>query len=208
MRICATVAIFVIVFSSSFARADGHVGGASPLAPENLYKEDGSRIPSGCFAGLLRLMKDAPGKFGWAARALAATQILDKPSFSWEIAYGERVTYVVDFSESCNLHNAGYQGRFKAWIRGQGWIEQPLVYDKILSVKIDYSAMSREDVDEHFRQDMRAECEQQIGRQGDPRGRRIAIQYCQEHGTSDPISTGAETLYDFARKHGDQFYHQ
>ena len=77
---------------------------------------------------------------------------------------GEKWTYEVDFRDACNLHDAGYEGRFGGIVDGT-WVEQRLVYDRILDVDVDFSTWSRAQVDEYFYQDMRALCTQQIVQQ-------------------------------------------
>ena len=131
------------------------------------------------------------------------------PPSSPDACDGETWTYDVDFRDACNLHDAGYEGRLGLIVDGV-WVEQRLVYDRILDVDVDYSTRSRRQVDEHFYADMRALCVQQIVRQPGrapfaERGWRSAVEACGHDGKGPLIggSWGAATLYRLVAMFGD-----
>jgi hypothetical protein len=83
--------------------AAAHADGAAVLVkPETLVDHAGHAVVNGCGSDLFRLTS--------IDRRLANLH-----TYKFEVAYGEYATYTVTFVESCNLHDAGYQGRF--WVR-------------------------------------------------------------------------------------------
>jgi len=167
--------------------------------PEDLYKPDlRSRVINGC--GPEFLMVNTEKRFG------------DAHSYRFGgDGQGEYVTYTVNFRDSCNLHDVGYQGRYFAAVDGQ-WVSQPLVYDKILGQYVDYTNASRAQVDAHFWADMQAQCEQQIrqqfpettyGREATRTMQDRAIALCK----GDTFGyVGAGTMYSLVRTLGRSAY--
>jgi len=186
----AAVALFMLISATSDAQAQS-VG----AYPEQLFKPDGrSPVINGC--GPESLMVNREKRF------------MDAHSYKFGgDGQGEYVTYTVNFRDSCNLHDVGYQGRYFVAVEGQ-WVSQPLVYDKILGQYVDYSNASRAQVDAHFWADMQAQCEQQIrqqfptttyGRQASRSMQDRAIALCK----GDAFGyVGAGTMYSIVRSYG------
>lgn len=91
----------------------------------------------------------------------------------------------VSFKAACDLHDAGYAGA--------------VVRDKLRGGIKDFRRWTRKQVDDKFLADMRFLCEQQIAK-----GERIVLDKCRGHGGN--ASIGAESRYDFVRKHGDDYF--
>lgn len=89
----------------------------------------------------------------------------DHHSYKFGVDRGEYVTYTVNFRDSCNLHDVGYQGAYFVQTAPGTWIRDPLVYNKIRGDYVNYTNMSRAEVDQRFLVDMQAQCEQQIRQQ-------------------------------------------
>lgn len=179
--------------------------------PERLVRPDGTPVVNGCGPGWAP-WQDADswrfadqhayheGGFGYCQRL---------PPSSSDSCDGEKWTYEVDFRDACNLHDAGYEGRFGVIVDGT-WVEQRLVYDRVLDVDVDFSTWSRAQVDEHFYQDMKALCTQQVVQQEgrSPYAERAwasALASCQGRGQGPAIggSWGADTMFGFVRLYGD-----
>lgn len=145
----AGIAAFTFVLIAAATNAQAQPVGAYP---EQLVKPDGrSRVINGC--GPESLMANNEKRFG------------DSHSYKFGgDGQGEYVTYTVNFRDSCNLHDVGYQGQYLTAVNGQ-WIRQPQVYDKILGQYVDFTNASRAQVDSHFWADMQAQCDQQIRQQ-------------------------------------------
>lgn len=196
MRSTAGFAAVALMLISATSVAEAQPVGAYP---EQLVKPDGrSRVTNGC--GPESLMVSREKRF------------MDVHSYKFGgDGQGEYVTYTVNFRDSCNLHDVGYQGRYVTAVDGQ-WISQPLVYDKILSQYVDYSNASRAQVDAHFWADMQAQCDQQIRQQfpettyGRPATRSMqdrAVELCK----GDAFGyVGAGTMYSIVRSFGRSAY--
>ncbi len=115
---------------------------------------------------------------------------------SMEPRFGDRSTYlnsndpagqtfVVDFRDACNLHDAGYSGA--------------KVRDKLNGRTIDFFTWTRQEVDEKFLDDMRNLCEKAI-----PAWAKTALADCKANGGK--TSFGAESRYDVVRRFGGLFY--
>ncbi|HTR53354.1 MAG TPA: hypothetical protein VMJ10_21820 [Kofleriaceae bacterium] len=227
MRALATLVAAVIGLGvANFAFADDNDGDDAPRArpsayPENLVKADGSRIRSGCLPGIMELagkvVDAAPTKYGWIGKLILATHFLDRPSYSFEVGYGERVTYKFNFTRSCNLHDAGYEAQYYGRVDG-GLTPSPLVYDQVFNQYVDYTNMSRDAIDQRFLADMRQECvtqlQAQLASETDQyrlgqlkRGAKEALSACQGNGRESNWPTwGAASLYEITQKYGDAFY--
>ena len=94
-------------------------------------------------------------------------------------------SYTVDFTEACNLHDAGYGGA--------------VVRDKLRGGIKDFRGWSRKQVDEKFLADMRLLCERTI-----PKSAVYALRNCRGRGGN--VSIGAESRYEFVRDHGARFF--
>ncbi len=92
--------------------------------------------------------------------------------------------YEVDFSDACNLHDAGYGGY--------------AVEDKINGGIVDYRDWSRPRIDRKFLADMRKLCAQRMP------NAKIALANCQDRGGSATI--GARHLYEVVAKIGWRFF--
>ncbi len=107
--------------------------------------------------------------------------------------FGNRHTYQqsltrsfsVDFSEACNLHDAGYGGH--------------TVADSINGGIVDYHSWSRPRVDRKFLGDMRKLCDRTI-----PAWAKNAHEKC--YSTGGTLSIGALALYNFVARHGWRFF--
>lgn len=185
------VGLALLAFLAVTVHADGNT---VLVKPDTLVDQQGHAVVNGCGPGSLQLTTTDRR---WA----------NAHTYTFDVAYGDPVTYTVNFVESCNLHDAGYLGRFWVHLTDGRWVAQPRVYDKILNQSIDYSITSREWVDKHFLADMRAECDQQIGQQDPPRGRAQALIYCKGVGPMDGLGGwGAETLYTLVRNYGERAF--
>jgi hypothetical protein len=211
--VAAIVACLLLALDPAHAderRLRAHRG----VAPERLVKPDGTPIANGCGPGWASWQDG----FSWR---LANRHAYDEGGYGRceslapsdpDSCNGRTWTYEVDFRDACNLHDAGYQGRLGVMVDGR-WVEQRLVYDKILDIDVDYSTWSRQQVDERFYQDMLASCEQQIVPQEGQapfaeRAWRRALDACKHRGQGLSVgaSWGAETLYIFVRGHGHQWF--
>lgn len=173
-----------MLFIATTTHADDDDDTPVGVYPEALVKLGGGAVVNGCGPEALQFT-DTDHRFA------------NKHTYKFEIDRGFYKSYTVNFVASCNLHDAGYEGRFKAAVGGR-WVNQPLVYDRILKQYVDYSTKSRAWIDQRFLDDMRAECDQQIGRQDPPEGRARAITMCK----GDPFGVwGAETLYKLVRQY-------
>lgn len=94
-------------------------------------------------------------------------------------------SYTVDFTEACNLHDAGYGGA--------------VVRDKLRGGIKDFRGWSRKQVDKKFLADMRLLCERHI-----PKSAVYALRNCR--GTGGNVSIGAESRHEFVREHGARFF--
>ena len=177
-----------------FATAVHADGDAVLVKPDTLVDQAGHAVVNGCGPGSLQL-------------TTTDRRFANAHTYKFEVDRGDYQSYTVNFVESCNLHDAGYQGRFWVHLTDGRWVAQPHVLDKILNQYIDYSSTSREWVDKHFLADMQAQCDQQISQQGDPRGRAQALIYCKGVGPEDGLGGwGAETLYTLVRNYGDSAF--
>lgn len=93
--------------------------------------------------------------------------------------------FEVDFTEACNLHDAGYAGA--------------IVRDKLRGGIKDFRGWSRLQVDKKFLADLRLLCERQI-----PRAKSIALANCRASGGN--LSFGAETRYNVVRCFGYKLF--
>lgn len=181
------------------------------VEPERLVDPDGSPIANGCGPGWASWQDGA----SWRLANRHAYQVGGSgycqalPSSDPESCDGEEWTYEVDFLAACNLHDVGYAGRFGVMVDGT-WVEQRLVYDRILDIDVDFSTWSRAQVDEHFYEDMSALCAQQIVQQEGrapyaARAWRRALDACEHSGQGPAVggSWGAETMYRLVRAYGD-----
>lgn len=165
--------------------------------PEKVLNQDGQQVINGCGPHALML--------GGADR-----RFMDSHIYRFDVSRGESVVWTVNFRDSCNLHDIGYEGKYIASFAGQ-WV-RPLVYDKILNQYIDYSIVSRKWIDDHFLEDMRAQCDQQIRQDAmvrrqagrDWRGWEKAIQYCQANGQGTAF--GAVSMHKLVREFGHLFF--
>jgi hypothetical protein len=194
MRIATLV--FVLVLAGTLNASAQQAG----VYPEQLVNPEGRRVINGC--GPESLMVNREKRF------------MDAHSYKFGgDGQGEYVTFTVNFRDSCNLHDVGYQGRYFAAVDGQ-WVSQPLVYDKILGQYVDFTNASRAQVDAHFLADMQVQCEQQIrqqvptttyGRQATQSMQDRAIALCQ----GDVFGyVGAKTMFSIVRSFGRSAYTQ
>lgn len=91
----------------------------------------------------------------------------------------------VSFKDACDLHDAGYAGA--------------VVRDKLRGGIKDFRRWTRKQVDDKFLADMRFLCEQQIAK-----NESIVLEKCRGFGGN--ASIGAESRYDFVRKHGSDYF--
>ena len=91
----------------------------------------------------------------------------------------------VSIKDACDLHDAGYAGA--------------VVRDKLRGGIKDFRRWTRKQVDDKFLADMRFLCEQQIAK-----NESIVLEKCRGHGGN--ASIGAESRYDFVRKHGSDYF--
>lgn len=192
---CISVVTFVFVLIAAASDAASQPVGAYP---EQLVTPEGGRVINGCGPGSVVVNNDK--------------RFLDVHSYKFGVDRGEYVTYTVNFRDSCNLHDVGYQGTYFVASNGQ-WVKNPLVYDKIRNEYVDYANATRAWVDERFLVDMQTQCEQQM-RQQTPmttmnrpapkssQDRAIALCKGDEAGTY----VGAEAMYWGVRKIGRSFY--
>jgi hypothetical protein len=94
-------------------------------------------------------------------------------------------SYLVDFVDACNLHDAGYGGQ--------------MVEDPISRRTINYRNWPRRSVDEKFFSDMKKICERDIKRTA-----KTAMANCKARGGN--FSIGAESRYNFVRKRGAAYF--
>ncbi len=95
-------------------------------------------------------------------------------------------TYLVDFTDACDLHDAGYGGM--------------TVIDKLNGKKpIDMHDWSRKKVDDKFWRDMQKLCDEQI-----PEEATEARAKCK--GVGGQASIGSQWLYNKVRQYGDRFF--
>jgi hypothetical protein len=156
---CISVVAFALVLIAAASDADAQSVGAYP---EQLVKSDGSRVSNGC------------GPESWMVNR--EKRFWDSHRFDWG-SYNDYRWYSVNFRESCNLHDVGYQGTFFVESGGQ-WTKQPLVYDRIRREYVDYKIATRDWVDRRFLLDMQTQCEQQIRAQPNPEDHDRAIGLC------------------------------
>jgi hypothetical protein len=93
--------------------------------------------------------------------------------------------FEVDFTQACNLHDAGYSGA--------------IVRDPLRGGIKDFRRWSRLRVDTKFLADLRFLCERSI-----PRTKSIALANCRKSGGN--LSFGAETRYNVVRCFGNKFF--
>jgi hypothetical protein len=98
-------------------------------------------------------------------------------------------SYTVDFTDACDLHDAGYAGA--------------MVKDKINGGIVDYRRWSRMQVDAKFWEDMKALCHTKA-KPPIPAKAKNAMAQCE--GNAFPRSIGAEKLYEFVNDYGDLFF--
>lgn len=221
----AVAVVSLLVALTAPGLADGRKeNNTRPWAyPENLVRPDRTRIHSGCLPGVLEQAKklakvavatsSSTAKIvGWVAQFAVDLHVLDRPLYKFGVARGETETYQFDFSKSCNLHDVGYEIRYLANVGGR-WVDLPLVFDQVLNEYVDFSLMSRDEIDLRFLKDMQTQCVQQLDdqiRQGkDPRGKKKALENCLGYGDQYSFPTwGAASLYEMAKKYGNAFYRQ
>jgi hypothetical protein len=129
------------------------------------------------------------GGAGWRL-FVKAQNYLGNTSTFWNSRDGylydpNATSYTVDFTEACNLHDAGYAGA--------------VVVDKLRGGIKDFRGWSRKQVDAKFLADMRLLCERQI-----PARAPVARRNCRARGGN--VSVGAVSRYAFVRDWGDRFF--
>jgi hypothetical protein len=156
--------------------------------PRSVVKAtDHSPVANGCGSEFAQLAS-------WSTKRLA-----NKHEYTVEPERGVRLTYVVDFSDACDLHDVAYEGQFGVMAGGVFQLRHR-VYDRILDEDVDVLTLSRAQADERFLRDMEAECDQQIAKE-DPRGLTEALAACKGHG-QPPKGIGpwgARTMYELVR---------
>jgi hypothetical protein len=179
--------------------------------PERLVRPDGTPVANGCGPGWASWQDGVSWRFAnrHAYQVGGYGYCQGLPPSDPESCDGETWTYEIDFLAACNLHDVGYKGRLGVLVDGT-WVEQRLVYDRILDVDVDFSRWSRAQIDEHFYQDMVALCAQQIVQQEGrapyaARTWRHALDACECSGQGPAVggSWGAETMYRLVRAYGD-----
>jgi len=196
----STMRIATLVFMLMFGATADATAQPVGVYPEQLVNRESGRVINGC------------GPEAWMVNP--EKRFMDAHSYKFGgDGQGEYVTYTVNFRDSCNLHDVGYQGQYFAVVDGQR-VSQPLVYDKILSQYVDYTNASRAWVDAYFWADMQAQCEQQIrqqfptttyGRQAPRSFQDRAIALCKGNVLG---YVGAGTMYSIVRSLGRSAYIQ
>jgi len=125
------------------------------------------------------------GGAGWASFVKAQNYLGNTSVYRDSNKNPLAAKYTVDFTEACNLHDAGYAGA--------------VVYDKINKRVVDYRKWSRADVDKKFLEDMRTLCRQRI-----PASAKVALDNCLWWGGW--TSAGAHSRFDFVRRWGNHFF--
>lgn len=126
-----------------------------------------STVPNGC------------GGAGWDSLVALQNYLGNTSKYADSNINPRARTYLVNFKDACDLHDAGYSGA--------------IVRDKINgSGIVDFRTWSRQRVDQKFLVDMRYLCTRQI-----PGAAFTALENCQSTGGN--ASVGAKSRFNFAR---------
>ncbi len=135
---------------------------------------------------LIESVSNGCGGGPWKALAAAQNVLADKHTYKNSNINPLAASFMVDFRDACNLHDAGYSGA--------------VVRDKLHGGAIvDYRSWARQPVDVKFLQDMQLLCDRQI-----PAGASTARANCKARGGN--VTFGAGSLYAFVREQGFRFF--